>query len=51
VPEDVRDIALSVLLKRMIVKEDASSQGMTEEAIVKELLEKVAVPPMDTVAG
>jgi MoxR-like ATPase len=48
VPEDVRDIATPVLIKRMILKEDASSRGITEESIVAELLEKIPVPPIGT---
>jgi MoxR-like ATPase len=51
VPEDVRDIAIPVLRKRMILKEDASSRGSTEEGIVQELLDKTAVPPLEAAAS
>ena len=50
-PEDVRDIATPVLTKRMILKEEASSRSITEEDIVSELLAKIPVPPIGTVAG
>jgi MoxR-like ATPase len=44
VPEDVRDIAVSVLSKRMILKGDAASRGATEEGLVRELLGRIPVP-------
>jgi len=48
VPEDVRDIAVPVLRKRMILKEDGAARGITEEGIVQELLDRIAVPPLET---
>jgi MoxR-like ATPase len=47
VPEDVRDVAAPVLRKRMILKEDASAHGATEETVIGELLDRIAVPPME----
>ena len=49
--KDVRDIAIPVLRKRMILKEDATSRGSTEEGIVQELLDKTAVPPLEAAAS
>ncbi len=46
VPEDIREMAVPVLRKRMILREEASSRGVNEEDIVKELLESVPVPPL-----
>jgi MoxR-like ATPase len=51
VPEDVREIALPVLRKRMILKEDASSRGSTEEGIIQELLDATPVPPLEAAAS
>jgi MoxR-like ATPase len=48
VAEDVRDLAVPILRKRMIVKEDASTRGMKEDDFVRELLDKVPVPPLGT---
>jgi MoxR-like ATPase len=47
VPEDIRDIAVPVLWKRLILKSDASSRGATEESIIAELLDRVPIPPME----
>jgi MoxR-like ATPase len=46
VAEDIRDLAAPVLRKRMILREDAASRGVREEDVVRELLEKVPVPPL-----
>jgi MoxR-like ATPase len=46
VPEDVRDIAVPVLAKRMILKSEAASRGVTEEGLVRELLGRIPVPLM-----
>jgi MoxR-like ATPase len=51
VPEDVRDIAVPVLCKRMILKEESTSRGATEEAIVTELLGSIPVPPLEEAAS
>ncbi len=50
VPEDVRDIAVPVLRKRIILKEEGGSQGSTEEAILAELLGSIPVPPLEEAA-
>lgn len=46
VPEDVQEMAMPVLLKRMIVKSEHHAKGLTESALVSELLDSVAVPPL-----
>ena len=51
VPEDVRDIAVSVLRKRLILKEEGSAPGAAEEAILAELLGSVPVPPLEEAAS
>jgi MoxR-like ATPase len=46
VAEDIRDLAIPVLRKRMILREDASTRGFREDDIVKGLLDSVPVPPL-----
>jgi len=46
VPEDIRQMAVPVLRKRMILREEASSRGVKEEDVVNELLASVPVPPL-----
>ena len=46
VPEDVQEMAVPVLLKRMIVKSEHQAKGLTESALVSELLDAVEVPPL-----
>ncbi len=48
VAEDIRDLAVPILRKRLILREEASARGLREEDILKELLEKVPVPPLGT---
>jgi MoxR-like ATPase len=45
-PEDVRDLAPSVLRKRLLLKSEFSAKGLTEDAAVDDLLESVDVPPL-----
>ena len=45
-PEDVRDLAPSVLRKRLLLKSEHTAKGMTEDAAVDDLLESVDVPPL-----
>ncbi len=51
VAEDIRDLAVPVLRKRMILKEDSSTRGVTEEDFVRGLLETVPVPPLGADGG
>ncbi len=46
VPEDVRDIVVPVLCKRMIMKEGGAAREATEDAILAELLASIPVPPL-----
>ena len=46
-PEDVRDMALPVLQKRLILKSEPAGRGLTEETVVQELLSKTPIPPLD----
>jgi MoxR-like ATPase len=49
VPEDIREIALPVLRKRMIIKSEHAAKGLTEEAAVAGFLEAVGAPPLKDV--
>ena len=49
VPEDIRDIALPVLRKRMIIKSEHVAKGLTEAAAVTSFLEAVGAPPLKDV--
>jgi MoxR-like ATPase len=44
VPEDVKDIAVPVLRKRILLRSDRTSRGLTEIDVVREILDKVPVP-------
>jgi MoxR-like ATPase len=44
VPEDIKDIAIPVLRKRVLLKSEHSARGLGEVDVVREMLEKVAVP-------
>ena len=44
VPEDIKDIALPVLRKRVLIRSEYSGRGLTEEQVIQEMLEKVPVP-------
>jgi MoxR-like ATPase len=46
VPEDIHAIAEPVLRKRVLLKPDAASRGVTEEAVIREALHAVPVPPL-----
>jgi len=46
VAEDVRDLAVPVLRKRLILRDDASTRGLKEEDLLRELLDTVPVPPL-----
>ncbi|MBO5781438.1 MAG: ATPase, partial [Opitutales bacterium] len=43
-PQDIKDIAPDVLRHRIIPSYEAEAEGVTTEAMVKEILDKVAVP-------
>ena len=44
VPEDVKDIAPSVLDKRILLKSEFSAKGVTEANIISSILDKIEVP-------
>jgi len=44
VPEDIKDIAVPVLRKRVLLKSEHSARGLSEVDVVRQILEKVAVP-------
>jgi len=44
VPEDIKDIAIPVLRKRILLKSEHTARGLNEVDVVNQLLEKVAVP-------
>jgi MoxR-like ATPase len=46
IPEDIREIALPVLRKRMIIKSEHAARGLDETAAVAGALEAVGVPPL-----
>jgi MoxR-like ATPase len=46
VPEDVQDIAPAVLRKRIVLKAEHSSKGLTEDAVIRDVLGSVGVPPL-----
>ena len=45
-PEDVQEIAVSVLRKRILLKSEVQARGTTEEAVIADLLGRVGVPPL-----
>ena len=46
VPEDIRGIAEPVLRKRMLLRPEAAARGITESAVIRELLGAAPVPPL-----
>ncbi|HET6485974.1 MAG TPA: MoxR family ATPase [Spirochaetia bacterium] len=46
-PEDIRDMALPVLQKRLILKSEPAGRGLTEENVVQELLSRTPIPPLE----
>jgi len=46
VPEDVQEIAPAVLRKRIVLKAEHSSKGLTEDAVIRDVLGGVGVPPL-----
>jgi MoxR-like ATPase len=44
VPEDIKDIAVPVLRKRILLKSEHTARGLGEVDVVRQMLEKVAVP-------
>ncbi len=50
VPEDVRDIVVPVLNKRMILREEGAARAVSSEAILAELLKAIPVPPLQDAA-
>jgi len=45
-PEDVRELALSVLAKRIILKPEALFKGQKAERILEEILENTPYPEL-----
>ena len=45
-PEDVQDIMVSVLRKRILLKSEQSSRGLTEDEVIEDIKTKATVPPM-----
>jgi MoxR-like ATPase len=45
-PEDVQDIMVSVLRKRILLKSEQSSRGVTEDEVIEDIKTKAKVPPM-----
>ena len=46
VPEDIQELAVPVLRKRILIKSEFSAKGVTEVQAVNELIEKIEVPPL-----
>lgn len=45
-PEDVQDIMVSVLRKRILLKSEQSSRGVSEDDVIQDIKTKTSVPPM-----
>ncbi len=43
-PEDIQDLAYDVLRHRLILSYEAEAEGITADAVIKELIARVAVP-------
>lgn len=46
VPEDIQELAIPILRKRILIKSEFSAKGLTEIQAITELVEKVEVPPL-----
>jgi MoxR-like ATPase len=46
VPEDVQEIAPSVLRKRIVLKAEHASKGLVEDAVIRDVLGSIGVPPL-----
>ncbi len=46
VPEDIRAMAAPVLRKRILLRPETAAKGLTEDAVIHELLGAVPVPPL-----
>ena len=46
VPEDVQDLTLDILRKRIIIRSEHIAKGLTEESIISDVLSSIAVPPL-----
>jgi len=44
VPEDIKELAVPVLCKRIILKSDQAIRGIGEERVISDILERVEVP-------
>ncbi|MBT3273828.1 MAG: MoxR family ATPase, partial [Spirochaetales bacterium] len=45
IPDDIKDLVSPVLWKRITVRSENLLKGLTEEAAIEDILERVAVPP------
>jgi MoxR-like ATPase len=46
-PEDIKEIAFPILRKRILIRSEFSSRGVTEDDIISEILENLTVPGLD----
>jgi MoxR-like ATPase len=44
IPEDIKELAVPVLCKRIILKSEHSIRGLAEERVINDILERVEVP-------
>jgi len=49
-PEDIKDLVRPVLWKRISVKSENLLKGLTEEAAIEDMLERIEIPPPQGVA-
>jgi len=45
-PEDVKEIAVSVLRKRVLLKSEVAARGVTEDDVIERILGSVGAPPL-----
>ena len=43
-PEDIKELALSALVKRIIVSSESLVKGITAETVIEEILDRISVP-------
>jgi MoxR-like ATPase len=44
IPDDIKELAISVLSHRLILKPEAKVEGIKEDAIIKDILDRIRVP-------
>jgi MoxR-like ATPase len=47
VPDDIKRLAVPVFAHRLVLRTDASVRRTTPEAVIREVLERVAVPAVE----